>query len=283
MNRPAMSTTPMPGPPERPTEPAPALRTAPPEAGFAAPPPVLAIQGVSKAFGGLQALWDVSFRVEPGEIVGLIGPNGSGKTTLFNVISGFLRPDAGSVRLGETELTRLAPHQVARAGIGRTFQIVRPFQGLSVLDNVAAAILYGTGQGDLRAARRQAQELLAFVGLAHQQALPATQLTLSQKKRLEVAKALGTSPRVLLLDEVFAGLNPREMDEAIALVFRLREHFSLSILLVEHVTRAVMQTCQRIVVLSYGQKIAEGTPREIASHPQVLQVYLGVEADAHRP
>jgi len=280
MNRTGISTVPVPHSGERPSQSVPALGATPRAAGCATPP-ALAITGVSKAFGGLQALSNVSFRVEPGEIVGLIGPNGSGKTTLFNIISGLLRPDAGSVRLGATELTRLAPHEVARVGIGRTFQIVRPFQGLSVLDNVAAAILYGTGQQDVRAARRQAHEILAFVGLAHQQALPATQLTLSQKKRLEVAKALGTNPRVLLLDEVFAGLHPRELDEAIALVFRLREQFSLSILLVEHVMRAVMQTCQRIVVLSYGQKIAEGTPREIASHPQVLQVYLGVDTHAH--
>src|SRR5690606_10877692 len=170
--------------------------------------PLLDIQGVSKAFGGLQALRDVTFQVGPGEIVGLIGPNGSGKTTLFNVISGFLRPEQGAIRLGELELTRLAPHDVARAGVGRTFQIVRPFQGLTVLDNVAAAVLFGTGQGDVAAARRRAEELLAFVGLAQHRHSPAGQLTLSQKKRLEVAKALGTEPRLLLLDEVFAGLNP---------------------------------------------------------------------------
>lgn len=242
--------------------------------------PLLDIQGVSKAFGGLQALRDVTFQVGPGEIVGLIGPNGSGKTTLFNVISGFLRPEQGAIRLGELELTRLAPHDVARAGVGRTFQIVRPFQGLTVLDNVAAAVLFGTGQGDVAAARRQAEELLAFVGLAQHRHSPAGQLTLSQKKRLEVAKALGTEPRLLLLDEVFAGLNPREIDDAIALIFRLRDELSLTVLMVEHVMKAVMQTCQRIVVLSYGQKIAEGTPQAIATDPQVLQVYLGVETGA---
>jgi len=242
--------------------------------------PLLDIQGVSKAFGGLQALRDVTFQVGPGEIVGLIGPNGSGKTTLFNVISGFLRPEQGAIRLGELELTRLAPHDVARAGVGRTFQIVRPFQGLTVLDNVAAAVLFGTGQGDVAAARRRAEELLAFVGLAQHRHSPAGQLTLSQKKRLEVAKALGTEPRLLLLDEVFAGLNPREIDDAIALIFRLRDELSLTVLMVEHVMKAVMQTCQRIVVLSYGQKIAEGTPQAIATDPQVLQVYLGVETGA---
>lgn len=236
---------------------------------------LLQVERVSKSFGGLQALDSVSFSVHGREIVGLIGPNGSGKTTLFNVISGFFRPEKGIVRLAERDLTKLSMHEIARAGIGRTFQIVRPFSGLTVTDNVAAAIMFGTDEGSLAAARRRADDLLNFVGLADKRSLPAAQLTLSQKKRLEVAKALGTAPRVVLLDEVFAGLNPREIDDAIEMVFRIRDEFDVAILLVEHVMKAVMQTCERIVVLSYGKQIAEGEPRAIAAHPEVLQVYLG--------
>lgn len=229
----------------------------------------------SKSFGGLKALQSVSFDVDSGEIVGLIGPNGSGKTTLFNIISGLLRPDEGHILLEGNDLTAKRPHEIASAGIGRTFQIVRPFGGLTVTDNVAAAVLFSTEERNMQQARRTADELLDFVGLSRWRHVPAGQLTLSQKKRLEVAKALGTSPRVLLLDEVFAGLNPKELDDAIQLVFRIRDTWRMTILLVEHVMKAVMQTCERIVVLSYGQIIAEGTPKEVAADPEVLKVYLG--------
>jgi branched-chain amino acid transport system ATP-binding protein len=212
--------------------------------------------------------------VNTGEVVGLIGPNGSGKTTLFNVLSGFYAPDAGQILFEGQRLDRLAPHVIARRGLGRTFQIVRPLIDLTVADNLLAGPLYAQNLG-MGAARQHARALLDFVGLAHRADTPARDLTLVEKKRLEIGRALSTQPRLLLLDEVFAGLNPSEVKAAIDLIRKIRHELGITILMIEHVMKVTMETCDRIVVLSYGEKIAEGTPAEIVQVPAVLQVYLG--------
>jgi branched-chain amino acid transport system ATP-binding protein len=236
---------------------------------------MLDIRGVSKSFGGLSALRKIEMHVKAGEVVGLIGPNGSGKTTLFNVLSGFYAPDEGQILFEGRRLDHKAPHVIARRGLGRTFQIVRPLIDLTVADNLIAGPLYTQNLG-MRAAREQACTLLEFVGLAPQASTPARDLTLVEKKRLEIGRALSTRPRLLLLDEVFAGLNPSEVKAAVELIRRIRHELKITILMIEHVMKVTMETCDRVVVLSYGEKIAEGTPAEIVQVPAVLQVYLGV-------
>lgn len=233
---------------------------------------------VTKRFGGLTALNGVDFEVQPGQIVGLIGPNGSGKTTLFNVISGFYRPEAGRIYFDGHDITGAKPHVIAQLGIGRTFQIVQPFQGLTALENVQIGVLYGQGLSHGSEARKRAEALLEFVGLSHRRDTPVQDFTLAEKKRLEIARALSIRPRLLLLDEVFAGLNPREVQGAIALVFRIRDELGVTLLIVEHVLGALRGTCDRVMVLNYGQKIAEGTPDEVFSHPDVIAAYLGTTA-----
>lgn len=235
---------------------------------------MLDVRGIDKSFGGLAALHKVDMHVNTGEVVGLIGPNGSGKTTLFNVLSGFYAPDAGQILFEGQRLDRLAPHVIARRGLGRTFQIVRPLIDLTVADNLLAGPLYAQNLG-MGAARQRARALLDFVGLAHRADTPARDLTLVEKKRLEIGRALSTQPRLLLLDEVFAGLNPSEVKAAIDLIRKIRHELGITILMIEHVMKVTMETCDRIVVLSYGEKIAEGTPAEIVQVPAVLQVYLG--------
>ncbi len=232
-------------------------------------------QGVTKRFGGLVALSNVDFEVDKGEIVGLIGPNGSGKTTLFNVISGFYAPDAGQLTLNGRPIAGRQPHQIAHLGVGRTFQIVRPFSGLSVLENVKVGVLYGRSGIPQRQAEARAMELLQFAGLEDKARAKSGALTLVDKKRLEVTRALATSPDIILLDEVFAGLNPVEVDEAIDLIFRIRNELGITVFMIEHVMKATMETCDRIIVLSFGQKLAEGKPDEIANNPAVIEVYLG--------
>lgn len=242
--------------------------------------PLLEVRGISKRFGGLLALHRVDLAVESQEILGLIGPNGSGKTTLFNVISGIYRPEEGSIRLEGRDLVGLSPSTICRAGIGRTFQIVRPFAKLSVLDNVMVAAVYGQGDGrGLSAARGEAFRWLTFVGLADRASVQAGSLTLSQRKRLEVARALATGPKLLLLDEVMAGLNPTETEQAMLLVQRLREQLHLAVIMVEHVMMAVMGISDRVVVLHHGEKIAEGKPAEVAENPLVVEAYLGTNDD----
>lgn len=242
--------------------------------------PLLEVRGISKRFGGLLALHRVDLAVESQEILGLIGPNGSGKTTLFNVISGIYRPEEGSIRLEGRDLVGLSPSTICRAGIGRTFQIVRPFAKLSVLDNVMVAAAYGQGDGrGLSAARGEAFRWLTFVGLADRASVQAGSLTLSQRKRLEVARALATGPKLLLLDEVMAGLNPTETEQAMLLVQRLREQLHLAVIMVEHVMMAVMGISDRVVVLHHGEKIAEGKPAEVAENPLVVEAYLGTNDD----
>ncbi|MCW5750624.1 MAG: ABC transporter ATP-binding protein [Alphaproteobacteria bacterium] len=237
---------------------------------------LLEVRGLSKSFRGLKAVQDVSFDVTEGEILALIGPNGAGKTTCFNLIAGVFAPDRGSVRLAGTDITGLRPDQVCRAGIGRTFQIVKPFQQLSVEENVIVGAL--NRLHDVGAARERAREILEMLGLAAKRALPAASLTLPERKCLEVARAMATGPKLLLLDEVMAGLRPTETDHMVGVFRRLNEETGLTILLIEHVMRAVMALAGRIVVLHHGETIAEGGPGEVVRDPAVLECYLGEEA-----
>jgi branched-chain amino acid transport system ATP-binding protein len=235
--------------------------------------PILEIAGISKHFSGLRAVDEVSFNVARGSIVALIGPNGAGKTTVFNLIAGVHHPDGGRIRLDGVDIAGLRPDQACNAGIGRTFQIVRPFGGLSVLENVVIGALRQSS--DVAAARRTARGILARLGLDAKEAAPASSLTLPERKRLETARALATAPKILLLDEVMAGLRPVEVD-AMVRTFRVLSHDTgLTILLTEHVMRAVMALSHHIVVLHHGQKICEGTPEAVARDQRVLDSYLG--------
>jgi branched-chain amino acid transport system ATP-binding protein len=238
---------------------------------------MLAVAGVSKSFRGLKAVSEASFEVAEGSIVGLIGPNGAGKTTLFNVIAGVYRPDVGSVSFQGREISGLRPDQVCAAGIGRTFQIVKPFAGLSVLDNVIVGALQRTP--DVGAARRHAAAVLDRLGLGAKAEQPASALTLPDRKRLEVARALATRPRLLLLDEVMAGLRPTECDQMVEVFRDLNRAEGLTILLIEHVMRAVMALARHIVVLHHGEVIARGAPNDVVRDPAVLECYLGEEAE----
>jgi branched-chain amino acid transport system ATP-binding protein len=234
--------------------------------------PILKVSSVSKAFGGLMAVSDVSFDMRPKEIVGLIGPNGAGKTTLFNVISGYYAPTRGKVLFDGEDVSGKQPYALARRGVGRTFQVVKPFAGLSVLDNVVvAALLRHPRRADAEA---HAMEVLELTGLADRADVAAASLTLAGRKRLEISKALALEPRVLLLDEVVAGLNPTEVDRTIELILSLRER-GMTILIVEHIMRVIMKISDRLVVLNFGEKIAEGSPAEVAQNRAVVQAYLG--------
>ena len=233
---------------------------------------LLVIHGLSKRFGGLHAVQDLSFSVEEGRTVALIGPNGAGKTTCFNLITGYYRPDAGSIRAFGQDVVGLRPYEVCARGLARTFQVVRPFGKMTVLANVMTGALLR--DKNVQVARRQAREAIAFVGLSEKEDRLAYDLNTIDQRRLELARALATKPRLLLLDEVIAGLNPAETDQAIALVGQLSKS-GLTILIVEHVMRAIMAVAQHIVVLDHGRKIAEGGPKEIAAHPAVISAYLG--------
>jgi branched-chain amino acid transport system ATP-binding protein len=240
--------------------------------------PLLEVAHVGKSFGGVRALHDVSFSLAEGELVGVMGPNGSGKTTLFNVITGALVPDDGRVVLDGHSLVGLPAHRVCARGVARTFQLVRPFPGLSALDNVRVGLLYGRARPTGPIAP-EAERLLTLVGLHGRGAIPAASLTLVDRKRLELARALATRPRVLLLDEFMAGLNPTETETAMRLIRRLREE-GVTLLMVEHIVWALMDLADRLVVLSAGEKIAEGAPGAVAADPTVIDVYLGVGGSA---
>jgi len=237
--------------------------------------PILEGEGVTKYFGGLAAVSRLDFCVDQGEVVGLIGPNGAGKTTLFNLISGALVPKAGVIRFQDRKVNGLKPNRICRMGIARTFQSVKVFANMPVLENVLLGSLFGTPIRVSSAdAAREATGLLEFVGLSAVSAIPAKDLTLANQKRLEVGRALATKPELLLLDELMAGLNHTEVAEAMELVTRIRDK-GITIFMIEHVMKAIMSVCDRIMVLNYGEKIAEGTPQEIATSKTVIEVYLG--------
>ena len=235
--------------------------------------------GVTKRFGGLTAVDSVDLAVAAGEIVGLIGPNGSGKTTLFNCIAGVYRPEAGTLTFHDRPLVGRTPDQVCRLGIARTFQLSRPFAEMTVVQNVAVGVLYGNAAlGGVGPAAAEARRLLAYVGLGDVADAPATGITLAQRKRLEVARALATRPQLLLLDESMAGLNPVEIEAAVGLLRRLRTELGLTLVIVEHMMQVIMGLCDRVIVLSSGRKIAEGRPEAVAHDPEVVRAYLGTRA-----
>jgi branched-chain amino acid transport system ATP-binding protein len=238
---------------------------------------MLEVRRVSKSFRGLRAVREASFEVPAGSINGLIGPNGAGKTTIFNMVAGVFAPDSGEIIFESKRISGLRPDQVCAAGIGRTFQLVKPFAGLTVLDNVIVGALHRSK--NVSEARLHAASILRKLGLDAKAQLPASSLTLPDRKRLEVARALATRPRLLLLDEVMAGLRPTECDQMVEVFRDLNRSEGLTILLIEHVMRAVMALARHIGVLHHGEVIARGTPEEVVRHPAVLECYLGEETE----
>jgi branched-chain amino acid transport system ATP-binding protein len=239
---------------------------------------LLEVIGLTKHFGGLRAVHELSFQVNPGEILGLIGPNGAGKTTAFNLIAGFLRPSSGRVLLEGKDLVGMKPYAVTRRGIARTFQIVKPFKKLPVLENVAlAAFLRYRSRPEAESAARNTLERM---GLGSKLSAAAADLTLSEQKRLEMARALATRPKLLLLDEPMSGLNPTEVDQATRLVVEICKE-GVTVIWVEHVLKAIMNASHRVVVISQGRKIADAPPHQVVSNPEVISAYLGKRPSEH--
>jgi branched-chain amino acid transport system ATP-binding protein len=235
---------------------------------------LLEIRNLNKKFGGLTVTKDLTATVEEGQIFGVIGPNGAGKSSLFNQISGYIKPDSGSVVFNGKEITGLPPYTLCKEGIGRTFQIVKPFGSKTVLYNVAVGAFARIS--NRTEALKKAEEVVERVGLVKRRDVLAKNLTIVDRKRLELAKALATQPKLLLLDEILAGLTPSEVDEAVELIRQIRDS-GVTIVMIEHVMRAVMALCDRVMVISYGEKIAEGTPEEVTKNPDVIAAYLGDE------
>jgi branched-chain amino acid transport system ATP-binding protein len=239
---------------------------------------LIEVKNVSKKFGGLAALTDLSFVLNKGEILGLIGPNGAGKTTMFNVINGFYPPTQGEVYLKERKISNLKPHVLCKLGIARTFQVVRPLQRMTVFDNVLVSAFMRTKT------KAEAEvlviDILKFTDLYEDRTIISKSLPLGKRKRLEIARALATKPEIILLDEAFAGLNPTEINEQIEIVNKIRTERGITILIIEHHMKVIMSISDRIVVLNYGRKIAEGTPGEIGHNPIVVEAYLGEEVSA---
>lgn len=236
--------------------------------------PLLKITGVTKTFGGLVALDKVDMHVNQGEIVGLIGPNGAGKTTLFNVIAGAFLPEHGEICFQGQNVTHLKAHNVCKLGIARTFQVPKPFKNLTLLENMMVGTCFGAGLGKGKESLNKIEEILRFAGLEDKISSKADTLNLVERKKLEVSKTLSTSPKLVLFDEVMAGLNPSETVEMITFIGKLRDR-GLTILLIEHLMKVIMTLSDRVVVLDYGRKICEGKPHEVANNAQVIEAYLG--------
>ena len=241
---------------------------------------MLVVEGLVKRFGGFTAVNKVSFKVDQGEILGLIGPNGSGKSTIFNMLSGTLPPSAGSIKFAGTEISGLAPHRIINRGIGRTFQIPRPFRRLTLFDNVVLAGFYGQGRHSRHTAFEAAERALALVGLPCDRTTPVAGLGAAGLKKLELAKAIATGPTLLLADESLGGLDEAEMGQAAEMLRRIRRELGITIIWVEHIMGVLMRVVDRVMVLDHGEKIAEGLPGEVAANARVIEVYLGTDADA---